>query len=93
MQRGGKGRVSLATDGELDVAKLVGHCVAIVGVRVAEEVFAWPEEPMEGDDGKVDEVGPAHAKLGVVLVEDFEEGPEDGDVDGVCARGRAVSLS
>ena len=31
MQRGGKGGVGLAVDGELDVAQLVGFCVAVVG--------------------------------------------------------------
>ena len=44
-----------ATDGELDVAQLVGHSVAIVRVCVVEQIFARPEEPAEGDDGEVDD--------------------------------------
>ena len=56
MQRGGKGGVSSVCDGELDSTELVGHCVAVVGVRVVEEVFARPEEPVESNDGEVDEV-------------------------------------
>jgi hypothetical protein len=82
----------VATNGELDVVQLVGHSVAVVRVCVAEEVFAGSEEPVEGDDGKVDDVGPAHAKLRVLAVEHFEEGLKDSDVDGVGARGRAVFL-
>ena len=85
MQRGGKGGVSFPTDGEIGVAEFVGHGVAIVWVSVPVQVFAWPEEPVEGDDGEVDEMGPAHAKLGVGSVEDSEESVEDGNVDRVCA--------
>ena len=87
-----QGRSEGATDGELDVAQLAGHSVAVVRVGAAEEVLAGSEEPAEGDDGKVDDVGPAHAKLGSVAVEHFDEGPEDGDVDRVGARARTVFL-
>ena len=92
MQRGCKGGVDVAADGELDVAQLVGHCVSVFGVHGAVEVLARSEEPVESDDGKVDDVGPAHAKLRVLAVEHFDEGSKDGDVDRVGARAGAVFL-
>ena len=85
MQRGGKGGVSFPTDGEIDVAEFVWHGVAMVWVSVPVQAFAWPEEPVEGNDGEVDEMCPAHAILGVGSVEGFEESGEDGNVDRVCA--------
>ena len=66
--------------------------IAIFRVRVVEEVFARAEEPVESDDGKVDEVGPAHAKFWVVSVENGDQSLEDGDVDRVCVGGRTVGL-
>ena len=93
MQRGGKGRVGCAIDGEMDVAQLIGCGVAVVGVDDGPvQVFARPEEPVEGGDHEVDEVGPAFAHCGVGSVVGGDEGLEDGDVDRVRARGRPVFL-
>ena len=92
MQRGCKGRVDVAADGELDVAQLVGHCVAVFGVQGAVEALARSEEPVECDDGQVNDVGPACAKLRVGAVKHFDEGSKDGDADRVGARARAVFL-
>ena len=84
--------MDVAADGELDVAQLVGRCVAVFGVHGAAEALARSEEPVECDDGKVNDMGPAHAKLRVITVEHFDEGSKDGDVDRVGARARAVFL-
>ena len=96
MQRGGKGGVGCAIDGEMDVAQLVGCGVAVVRVAgSAEKVLARPEEPEEGDDREVEKVRPAlgHGWVGSFgLVEGVDEGLEDGDVDWVRAGGRPVFL-
>ena len=84
--------MDVAADGELDVAQLVGHCVAVFGVQGAVEVLPRSEEPVECDDGQVDDVGPARVKLRVGVVEHFDEGLKDGDVDRVGARARAIFL-
>ena len=94
MQRGGKGGVGCAIDGEMDVAQLVGRGVAVVRVEdFAVKAFARPEEPVEGGDREVEEVGPALAHRGVGSVVGVDEGLEDGDVDWVRARGRPVFLA
>ena len=94
MQRGGKGGVGCAIDGEMDVAQLVGCGVAVVRVEGSPvKVFARPEEPEEGDDREVEEVRPALAHGGVGSVVGVDEGLEDGDVDWVRARGRPVFLA
>jgi hypothetical protein len=94
MQRGGKGGVGFAINGEMDVAQLVGCGVAVVRVEgSAEKVLARPEEPEEGDDREVEKVRPALAHGGVGSVEGVDEGLEDGDVDWVRAGRRPVFLS
>jgi hypothetical protein len=53
-------------------------------------VLRWAEEPVEGDDGEVDDMAVDLAVDGVVGVKDFEECADDGDVSRVGAFGRVV---
>ena len=48
------------------------------------------EEPPEGDDDEVDEVGVEDAKLFVLGVEGFGQGPKNGDVCRVGPAARVV---
>jgi hypothetical protein len=73
------------------VSELIGYCVSIGRVCVVvEEIFARAEEPVESDDGEVDEMRPAHAKFWVVPVENVDQGLDDGDVVRVCVVERAA---
>jgi hypothetical protein len=53
-------------------------------------VLRWAEEPVEGDDGEVDDMAVDLTVNGVVGVEDIEEFADDGDVGRVGALGGVV---
>ena len=80
--------VHLAVDGKVCVLELEGlrarfRCGGF-------EVFGWTEEPVETDDGQVDDVGFHGSVFGVVDVEAGAHALEDGKADGVGARGWVV---
>ena len=84
IQRSSGGRVDRGAYTEVDVStEEWGR--ATVGVAT-ETVFSRTEEPEEGDDDKVDEVGVEHTVDGVTRVQDITEGSEDRDVDRVGPR-------
>ena len=44
------------------------------------QVLSWPEEPIEGDNDEVDDVGVGNTIFGVFGVEGVDDGTNDGDV-------------
>jgi hypothetical protein len=60
--------------------------VGVPGVSV----LRWAEEPVEGNDGEVDDMAVDLAVDGVVGVEDIEEFADDSDVSRVGSFGRVV---
>ena len=53
-------------------------------------ILGGAEEPEVGDDAEVHNMLVEHAALRVLEVEDFEQGSQDGDVDGVSSCLRLV---
>jgi hypothetical protein len=84
------GVVDLPIHGEVDVAEEEGLTPGVRGFRV--EVFSWPEQPVEGDDGEEDDMVVERPKFWVAGVKDGCEGSEDGEVCGVGAAGGVVAL-
>jgi hypothetical protein len=60
--------------------------VGVPGVSV----LRWAEEPVEGNDGEVDDMSVDLAVNGVVGVEDVEEFADDSDASRVESFGRVV---
>ena len=87
IQRCGVGVVDFAVDGEMDVAKFEGLAS---GVGVVISVLGRTEQPVEGDDDKVDAVTVEDAPDRVVGVQGVSHGAEDRDVDRVGPSGRVV---
>jgi hypothetical protein len=76
-------------DGDASITEGEGLGARGVGVpRVG--VFRWAEEPVEGNDGEVDDMTVDLALDRVRGIEDSEEFADDGNVGGVRALGRVV---
>jgi hypothetical protein len=76
-------------DGDASIAKSEGLGARGVGVpRVS--VLRWSEEPVEGNDGEVDDMAVDLALDWVCGIKDGEEFADDGDVGRVQALGRVV---
>ena len=78
IQRCCRCRVNFASHGEVDVAEgeRLGPSLVCGGV----EVLGRAQEPPEGDDDKVDDVGVEESELRVVDIEDCVEAAEVSDV-------------
>jgi hypothetical protein len=91
IQRGRGSVVNLASNGEVNMFEEEGLTLGIFWVGgLGVGVFTRPEEPEEGDDGHVGCVPVGVAMFGVVEVQGVEHGLEDGGVDRLDTRGRAV---
>ncbi len=82
-----------SVDGQGDVTQAEGLGASVFGVGGALEVFGWPEEPVEGDDNEVHDVGVERAVLCVLEVESLLKATQDGKVGWVGAAGRFVLVS
>ena len=82
IQRGGRSVVHATIDGEVNVLEQEGLTLGIVAGRGL-AVFSRPEEPEEGNNDEEDR-GVVGLSIGGVLgVDGFEEGTDDGSVDGL----------
>ena len=90
IQRRGRGGVDLAIDVEVDIHEAEGLGATVFqGVGV----FSGSEEPEEGKDAEVDDMGVGLSPLGVFSVKGITEGDEDGGVDRVGATGRGIFVA
>ena len=91
MQRRNGGEVRLSVDGEVDVLEF--ERLGASGDFGGEGIFGGSEEPVEGDDDQVYDVGVEHTPGGVGGVEGSPQGSDDSEICGVGSSGWVVFVS